>query len=106
MSYQAVNEMRADSNLVGRITACAAEQDKPTPSPGNYLAWTQANIWDVCSSPNWGTQWDAGKQVRQDEEDAWVDPGDGSAFESALPPIGADPAVIADADILAVVQPM
>lgn len=78
-----IAEMTASGSLINRLTACAAEQDKPEP----YSQWVMERIWKIAASPGWAAKWD-------------------SAIAAEIPDPGSNPTVITDADILAVIQPM
>ena len=53
MSYKSIVEMAGSQSLLSRITAAAAGEGQEEP-----LAWTQANIWKLVSSPDWDDAWD------------------------------------------------
>lgn len=80
MSYNDIVSMRSNSDLVLRITACAAQEQ-----PGDPDQWTQDHIWDVVASPGWA--------------DAWA-----SALAAANERPGYDMGVITDGNILSAVQ--
>lgn len=52
MSYLSVVEMAGSQSLLQRIAACAASEGQSDPT-----TWAQANIWSLCSSPNWDDSW-------------------------------------------------
>lgn len=52
MSYQAVVEMAGSNSLLNRIAACAASEGQTEPT-----SWAQANIWTICSAPDWDDAW-------------------------------------------------
>lgn len=84
MSYNSLSEMQGDAWLKRRLIACASEQKK---GDGNPEAWVDANIWNIVNAPGWGAKWEQAKN-------------------NSHPAPGIDESVIADGDILAVIQPM
>lgn len=84
MAYQSVVEMASSQSLLARIVAAAAGEGQTEP-----LAWAQARIWQVVSSPGWGEAWDYGTSTATDEQN---------------PDTGMRPGVISDAMILSAVQ--
>lgn len=52
MAYQSIVEMAGSQSLLTRICACAAAEGQPEP-----MAWAQANMWWLCSSPDWDDAW-------------------------------------------------
>lgn len=83
MSYSTIATMANNYALSQRITAAAAEEDKPKPSE----KWAEDNRWDLAATPGWAAAWE-------------------SAVAGGNPDPGADETVITDAMILAAVQPM
>ena len=83
MTYATIAAITQNLSLSMRLTACAAEQQKPTP----YSSWVAEHIWQIAAAPGWAQKWE-------------------SAVAAEIADPGADESVITDADILAVVQPM
>jgi len=81
--YLTISTIAADPAMLGRVTACAGQQGSELPPE----VWAWENRYRWAAAPGWGQQWD-------------------SAVASGVEDPGADPAVITDGDILAVVQPM
>lgn len=84
MAYQSVVEMASSPSLLARITAAAAGEGQTQP-----LAWAQANVWQVVSSPGWADAWQYAIDTANDDVN---------------PDTGKRPGVIGDAMILATVQ--
>lgn len=84
MSYQSVVEMAGSQSLLQRIVAAAAGEGQAEP-----LAWAQANIWQLVSSPDWDDAWDYAKATYTPDNN---------------PDTGARPGVINDNMILSAVQ--
>lgn len=84
MAYQDVVQMASSQSLLARITAAAAGEGRTDP-----LAWAQANIWALASSPDWDEAWAYANATRTDDNN---------------PDTGARPGVINDTMILAAVQ--
>lgn len=81
--YYAQYLITMDSDFRLRVTSCVAiESDNPTPDQ-----WVELNKWAWATAPGW-----AAKVATA------IDAGDTEW--------GKDPAVISDADILAMIQPM
>jgi len=72
--------MAQDRNLLTRIMACAAQENKPQPQQ-----WVQRFNWKLAASPGWDAAWD-------------------SAVASGIHDPGNDESVITDGMILAAVQ--
>lgn len=83
MTYQGMAAITADYALRNRLTACAAEENKPKP----YAQWVEANIWDLAATPGWAAAYE-------------------SALAAGITQPGERGDVITDAMILAAVQPM
>jgi hypothetical protein len=81
MTYLTIAKITQSSSLRQRLTACAAQEDKPQP----YSAWVDDHIWDIASAPGWAGKWE-------------------SAVAGDIADPGAHEGVITDGDILAVVQ--
>lgn len=84
MSYAIIAAITQSSSLINRLTAAAAQEGKSDTSPGS---WVSAHIWAIAASPGWASAW-------------------GSAAAGGVTDPGANEAVITDAMILAVIQPM
>ena len=80
--YLTIATVANDATMNQRVAACVGQQAGPDP-----LWWADQNRYRWAAAPGWAAKWD-------------------SAVASDVPNPGADPAVITDADILAVVQPM
>ena len=85
MTYSAIAQAAQDEHLRRRIAACIAQEDGADPQ--HPIAHADAIIWRCCAAPGWGEAY-------------------AYALGSAVPEPGNDPAVITDAMILAVVQPL
>jgi len=81
--YLTIATISEDTSMRRRVAACAAQQG----ATGDADQWAYDNRWQWAAAPGWATKWD-------------------SAVAAGVADPGADPAVISDADILAVVQPM
>lgn len=68
-----------------RIVACAAQQGETEPA-----LWASQRRYHIASSPSWGAKVDSWLAANPGGGDGWAE----------------DQAVISDADILAVVQPL
>lgn len=88
MTYADQHAMSRDSDLVARITACAATQELP-PGPlftrGGPREWVSRNAIRVTAKPNW--------------PEAWA-----SAIAASVVNPGLDQGVISDGMILSAVQ--
>lgn len=84
MAYQSVVEMASSQSLLARIVAAAAGEGVDQP-----LAWAQARVWQLASSPGWADAWDYAKGTQNDDVN---------------PDTGMRPGVIGDAMILSAVQ--
>lgn len=84
MSYQSVVEMAGSNSLLQRMIAAAAGEGKT-----DALAWTQARVWRLVSSPGWADAWAYAVDTRTDDHN---------------PDTGRRPGVISDAMILTAVQ--
>lgn len=82
MSYKSIAIMAQDHDLMMRITACAAQERKPS-----LGTWVQRYLWFIASSPGWSEAWDY-------------------AVSTQVTDIGNNEAVITDGMILAAVQSM
>lgn len=80
--YLTISTVSADSSMRQRVAACAAQQGNTEPEH-----WAYVNAFRWAAAPGWAAKWD-------------------SAIAGGVTNPGSDPAVITDADILAVVQPM
>lgn len=69
MSYQSVVEMAGSNSLLQRIVAAAATENIPEP-----LTWAQANMWKLCSTPDWDDAW----QYAVDNANVNVNPDTGA----------------------------
>jgi hypothetical protein len=85
MSYLNIAEITQSESLRQRLHAAAAEEGKG--APDGPEVWVASHIWQIASSPGWGAAW-------------------GSALAGGVTDPGMNEAVISDAMILAVVQPM
>jgi hypothetical protein len=83
MTYANIAAITQSVSLMNRITAAAAEEEKPIP----YDAWVRERMWQFAASPGWAAAW-------------------GSALASGIVDPGASETVITDGMILAEVQPM
>jgi hypothetical protein len=81
--YATINRIAQDPGMLGRVTACAAQQGVQEAPDG--WAWENRHRW--ASAPGWGATWD-------------------SAVAGGIQDPGADPAVITDGMILAQLQAM
>jgi hypothetical protein len=84
MSYSSIVDMANSASLIGRVTACAAQEGIDNPE-----TWTRSNVWKICSSPGWAAAW----QFATDNYQV-----------NANPDYGARTDVISDSDVLAAVQ--
>jgi hypothetical protein len=82
LSYNDIVSMRSNSDLVLRLTACAAQEQ-----PGDPDQWVQDHIWDLVAAPGWADKW-----------------ASALATDPPNPAPGYDMGVITDGDILAAVQ--
>jgi hypothetical protein len=80
--YLTIAVIARDEDMIQRVASCAAKQGEPEP---HWWATNHAYTW--AAAPGWAMKWD-------------------SAVASGVANPGADPAVVTDGDILAVVQPM
>lgn len=80
MSYSSLAQLQTDTYFRRRVTACAAEQNKPDPEQ-----WAEDNSWQMAAMPGFS--------------DAYA-----SALETGVTNPGDDPSVITDPQILAAVQ--
>lgn len=80
MGYLSVAQMADDSDLLSRVTACAAVEGEAQPA-----LWTQRHKWAIAAQPGWG--------------DAWQ-----YAIDTGVVDIGKSSTVITDAAILSAVQ--
>lgn len=83
MTYATIAAMAADNSLFLRLTAAAAEENKPPP----YESWVAERRWDLAATPGWAAAWE-------------------SAVAGGVTDPGIRNDVITDSMILAVVQPM
>ena len=83
MTYAHIAAITESNSLRRRLTAAAAEENKPTP----YESWVAERIWDLAATPGWAAAW-------------------GTAVSNGVTDPGANEAVISDPMILAAVQPM
>lgn len=83
MSYSGIAAIVDDYAMRQRLTAAAAEENKPAPYPD----WVAGRIWDLAATPGWSSAWD-------------------SAVAAGITQPGSRDDVITDAMILAAVQPM
>jgi hypothetical protein len=81
-TYLTIAGMAKDWPLTSRVAACAAQQGVADPE-----TWAVTNGYAWAAAPGWAGKWD-------------------SAVLNGVENPGADPSVISDADILAVVQLM
>lgn len=81
--YLSVARMAIDSDLLARITGCAAIEGESNPE-----VWTRRNRWAMAAQPGWAAAWDYG--IASDEVDDET--------------LGSNPGVISDAMILSAVQ--
>jgi hypothetical protein len=86
MSYNAIAAAAQDPNLRERIAACLAQETDGVEQP---TALADLYMWRLAASPGWGEAYDYARDTR---------------LLSNPVPVGADPAVITDAMILAAVQ--
>lgn len=83
--YLTISVISDDVFMQRRVAACAAQQGiTQDPDP---TVWTFERRYTWAAAPGWAQKWD-------------------SAVAGGIEQPGADPAVITDADVLAVVQPM
>jgi hypothetical protein len=80
--YLTIATIAADQTMRNRVAACAAEQGAPTPEH-----WAYDNAYQWAAAPEWAAKWE-------------------SAAAAGNTNPGADPTVITDGDVLAVIQPM
>lgn len=80
MSYLAQARLASDSDLLARVTACAATEATPAPDE-----WAYRHRWVLSAQPGWAAAY-------------------ASALESEVGAPGADASVISDAMILSAVQ--
>lgn len=80
MSYLAQARLASDSDLLARVTACAATENIPAPDE-----WAYRHRWVLSAQPGWAAAY-------------------ASALESAVESPGAEASVISDGMILAAVQ--
>lgn len=83
MTYADITAITQSTSLIDRMTAAAAQENKPKP----YDGWVRERIWELAVTPGWAEAW-------------------GSALASGIIDPGASPTVITDGMILAAVQPM
>ena len=83
MTYANIAAITRSTSLIDRLTAAAAEENKPIP----YDAWVREHMWDFAAAPGWAAAW-------------------GSALASGIVDPGASETVITDGMILAEVQAM
>jgi hypothetical protein len=81
--FLTISIIARDNDMTERVAACAAQQGQELP----HRWWAEQNAYTWASAPGWGAKWD-------------------SAVAGGVEHPGADPAVITDGDILAVIQPM
>lgn len=81
MSYMTIALITQSGSLQNRLTAAAAQEQKPVP----YGGWVYDHIWDFAAQPGWSEAWD-------------------SALAAGVTDPGANEAVITDGMILAAVQ--
>lgn len=80
--YLTISTISADQSMRSRVAACAATEGETAPEN-----WAYTNAYRWASAPGWDLKWE-------------------SAVAANNPNPGADPTVITDGDILAVVQPL
>jgi hypothetical protein len=85
MSYLTISRMTESTSLRQRLNAAAAQEGKG--APDGPETWVASHIWQIVSAPGWAGAW-------------------GSAVAGGVADPGVNEAVITDAMILAVVQPM
>lgn len=83
MSYLTIATIAHDDDIILRVTAAAAQEQK-SQSPDS---WVGMNIWAIAASPGWSEAWEY-------------------AVASGNPDPGSDEGVITDGMILAAVQPL
>lgn len=81
-TYWGIHLVADDGDLRERVTACAAQENIPSPE-----GWTYDHRWAYASAPTWAEKYEY-------------------ALATDNPTPGKDPAVITDADILGQVQLM
>lgn len=86
MSYNAIAAAAQDPDLKQRIAACLAQESDGVEQP---TALADLHMWRLCASPGWGEAYDYARATR---------------LLSNPVPVGADPAVITDEQILSAVQ--
>ena len=82
MTYHAQGRLSQDGDFRDRVAACAATQADIDTQP---TQWADDNLWRVAAAPGFADKY-------------------AYALETGVEHPGADPAVIADPDILAAVQ--
>ena len=82
MTYKSIAQMAQDQSLTLRVTACAAQENKP-----NFQAWVRNNMWTIVSASDWDAAWTYAVDTNI------VDPGNNEG-------------VITDQMILSQVQPL
>lgn len=60
MSYRTLSEMQRDSDLIERITACAATLKHPTPD-----SFARPNMWGFVTSPGWAEKYTASNNPKR-----------------------------------------
>jgi hypothetical protein len=83
MAYADQALLSRDLDFVDRISAAAAVEVEPNPTPPDQ--WGRTNVWWIAAAPGFADKY-------------------ASALASGVERPGNDPSVIADADILAAVQ--
>lgn len=83
MTYANIAAITRSTSLIDRMTAAAAQEDKPIP----YDSWVRERMWDFAATPGWAEAW-------------------GSALAGGVADPGASEGVITDGMILSAVQPM
>lgn len=69
MSYRTLSEMQRDSDLIERITACAATLEHPTPE-----SFARPIMWGFVTSPGWADKYaSSDKTKRGADENAVTD---------------------------------
>ncbi len=60
MSYRTLAEMQRDSDLIERITACAATLEHPTPE-----SFARPIMWGFVTSPGWAEKYAASNNPKR-----------------------------------------
>lgn len=84
-TYSTIAQIAATAPFAERLAACAAQQGATDPA-----GWVWQRRYQLAAAPGWGAKIDSWQAANPDGGDGWA----------------ADQAVISDADILAVVQPL